>query len=61
MMTKNEFEIIRKAHEILNKLTDDETIKSVDDFYWSYLNQAYDALSMLIYHIDNNKEQLVKD
>lgn len=60
-MTKKEFKIIKKASKLLDRLSDDETIKSVDDYYWSYLNQAHDALSMLIYHIKNNKEKLLKD
>lgn len=61
MMTNEEFEIIEKARKILDKLTDDQTINSVDSRYWSHLNQAYDGIAMLVHHINDNKEKLVKD
>jgi hypothetical protein len=59
-MTNNEYEIIRKAREILDKLTDDETIKSVDNYYWCYLHEAYDGITMLVSYISDNREKLVK-
>lgn len=61
MMTNEKFEIIKKAYKILDKLTDDQTINSVDSWYWSRLNEAYDGIAMLVDHINDNREKLVKD
>ena len=61
MMTKNEFEIILKAHEILNKLSHDQTIESVDEYYWHRLHETYEGMDMLVYYMENNSEKLVKD
>ena len=61
MMTNEEFETIKKACKILDKLTDDQTIKSVDSRYWSYVDQACDGIAMLVDDINNNREKLVKD
>ncbi|MGN6163301.1 MAG: hypothetical protein ACTHOF_02070 [Flavisolibacter sp.] len=61
MMTNEEFETIKKAYKILDKLTDDQTINSVDSWYWSNLNEAYDGIAMLVDHINGNRKKLVKD
>lgn len=61
MMTKKEFEIILKAHEILNKLTDDQTIESVDEYYWHRLRETDDCMGMLVHHIKDNRKKLLKD
>jgi hypothetical protein len=58
MMTKNEFQILKKARKTLRKLAKDETIKSSNKLYYSYIAETYDSLDMFVYYMKT--EKLVK-
>jgi hypothetical protein len=57
-MTNNEFETIKKARKILRKWSKNETIKSDNKMYHSYLVTIYDELDMFVYYV--KQEKLVK-